>query len=117
MRVLSTAVLALLAMTPLALADAPGASRTSPQPVMLSDEQLDRVVGGHFCGLMFPNIFTSGGPTGQEFEGLPVYTVPEGDGSIHCSLKPNGGIPIVILTGHNGTGQVIIIGDLGEGAR
>jgi C1A family cysteine protease len=42
---------------------------------------------------------------------------PEGDGSIHCALKPNGGIPIVIFTGHLGTGGVVIIGDTGEGAR
>jgi hypothetical protein len=117
MKVLSTAVLALVAMTPLAFADSPGANKPSQQPVMLSDQQLDQVVGGHICALLFPTIFTGGGPTDQEFEGQPVFTVPEGDGSIHCALKPNGGIPIVIFTGHLGTGGVVIIGDTGEGAR
>jgi hypothetical protein len=114
---LTATVLALGAMTPLALAGAPETNKASTQPVTLSDKQLDQVVGGNACLIAFPNIFTAGGPTGQEFEGQTVFTVPEGDGSIHCALKPNGGIPIVIFTGHLGTNGVVIIGDLGEGAR
>ena len=121
MRVLSTAVVAVLAMTPLALAGAPGASNTSPQPVMLSDQQLDRVVGGHLCDNFSINgtfIIQNGNFIDRDDGGtlIPVFTVPEGDGSIHCALKPNGGVPIVIFTGHNGTGQIVVIGDQG-GAR
>jgi hypothetical protein len=100
-------VLAFGAMTSLALAD------DLKEPTRLSDQQLDQVVGG-WCGASaFPGLFTSGGPTGTLFEGQPVYEVHEGQGSVHCALKPNGGIPIVIYTGHLGSGQVIVIGDRG----
>jgi hypothetical protein len=113
--------MAVLAMTPLALADTPGASSTSPQPVMLSDRQLDQVVGGHLCdnfSINGNNIIVGGFFVDADDGGklLQVFTVPEGDGSIHCALKPNGGVPIVIFTGHNGTGQIVVIGDQG-GAR
>jgi hypothetical protein len=84
----------------------------TPPTVKMTDQQLDRVVGG-WCSQFIPSLFTSGGPTNILFEGLPVYEVPEGNGSIHCALKPNGGIPIVIFTGHLGGGQVIVIGDQG----
>jgi len=111
--ILTATVAALAAMTPLALADAPGMGKGSSQPVVLNDQQLDKVVGGHMCdnfGSLIRNglfIDADDGTTHQ------VFTVPEGDGSIHCSLKPNGGVPIVIFTGHNGTGGVVVIGDQG----
>ncbi len=113
MKLLTATLLALGAMMPAALADAPAVAKNASPPVALSDQQLDQVVGGWCSATAFPTLFTSGGATGTLFEGQPVYEVPEGDGSIHCALKPNGGIPIVIFTGHNGTGQVIIIGDQG----
>jgi len=108
-KVAGTSILALAlgALGTLAFAD------DAKHPISLTDQQLDQVVGGWCSASAFPNLFTSGGPTGTLFEGQPVYEVPEGQGSIHCALKPNGGIPIVIFTGHLGSGQVIVIGDQG----
>ena len=102
MKYLLASAMALTAMTSLAFAATaqPGAGSDA---VKLTDQQLDAVVGG-WCESRYP---------GMTFEGQQVYEVQHGEGAIVCSLKPNGGIPLVIFTGHRGSGQVVVIGDRG----